>query len=82
MFIMQHIQSDSHIIHNNTGDLHFGVCGNTCNNGNNPNQSATDGNGNGVTNQVKSSGDIAVMDTQLIQSNKVYVEYNWWLMLY
>ena len=75
--------SDSDIIHNNTGDLHFGIPGNTWNNGNIPNQSATCVDGSGVTNKVKSGDDdIAVMDRQLMQSRKVYVEYIECLMLY
>ena len=59
--------NDSDIIHNNTGDIHFGVPGNTWNNDNNPNQSAACGNGGRITNKVKSGdGDIAVMDRQLM----------------
>ena len=67
-------------IHNNTFDLHFGVCGTTWNNSNNPNQSAACGNG-GIANKVKSGNDdTVVMDRQLTQSSKVYVEYIEWLM--
>ena len=67
--------SDSDIIHNNTGDLHFVIPGNTSNNGNILNQSATCGNGNGVTNKVK-SGDDDIYNGQTIDAiQQVYGEY-------